>query len=77
LIKNDWERGFGLRTTKNLIINSELNGNFVIISGTKGFFVNRKNEVFFPLGTWSWEGTIIIMRLNKVKKPIELIQYVE
>lgn len=76
-IKKDKERGYGLRTTKKLVTQSELNGKFLIISGTKGYFSEKDRDLFFDLETWAWEGTIIIMRLNKVQNLVNYTDYVE
>ena len=76
-IKKDKERGYGLRTTKKLVTQSELNGKFLVISGTKGYFSEKSRDLFFDLETWAWEGTIIIMRLNKVQNLVNYTDYVE
>lgn len=76
-VKKDKERGYGLWTTKKLVTQSELNGKFLIISGSKGYFADNDRELWFNLPSWHWQGAIVILRMNKVKNKINLYDYVE
>ncbi|MFH1453962.1 MAG: DUF6398 domain-containing protein, partial [Armatimonadota bacterium] len=57
------ERGYGLRTTRNLITESPLNGEFLILSGQSGYYKGKNNELLFDLSC-RWEGTIILLRVK-------------
>jgi len=70
------ERGFGLRTTKKLITESLLKGEFLILSGKGGYYSNKENERFFNLNC-DWKGTIVLLRVNKTKRNINYIRYIE
>jgi len=70
------ERGFGLRTTKNIITKSLLNGKFLIVSGSAGYYANKKKQQFFSLNPY-WHGTIVSIRINKVKGRIDIYRYLE
>jgi len=70
------ERGFGLRTTKNLITRSLLKGEFLILSGQGGYYSGKGNEEFFNLNC-DWKGTIVLLRVNKTKRNINYTRYIE
>lgn len=70
------ERGFGLWTTKRLITESPLKGGFLIISGQSGYYENRKKKILFHLPCY-WQGTIILLRINKTGEKINYTHYIE
>lgn len=70
------ERGYGLSTTRNLITESPLNGEFLILSGQNGYYKNKNNEILFDLDC-EWKGTIILLRIKQTKKKIDYTKYIE
>lgn len=76
-IKKTDERGFGLWTTKKMIMQSPLHGKFLIISGGKGYFSESGRELIFDLESWHCQGTMVILRMNKVEKQFDYTPYVE
>lgn len=76
-VKDDVERGRGLRTTKALVTHSPLNGSFLIISGSCGYYAETKKQTWLNLGEWAWDGAIIAFRIRRVNKPVDIYPYVE
>ena len=76
-VKDDVERGKGLRTTKALVTQSALNGKFLIISGGCGFYAETTKQTWLNLGDWQWKGAIIAFRINRVNKAVDIYPYVE
>jgi len=74
--KKDDTRGTGLPSTKNLIINSLLHGKFLLLSGNSGYYENRKNKKRFIIKSY-WKGTIILLRLYKIKRKINIYPYID
>jgi len=46
------DRGFGLRTTKRLITESSLKGEFLVLSGQNGYYGSRNEEMLFNLNCY-------------------------
>lgn len=76
-VKDDVERGKGLRTTKALVTQSPINGKFLIISGNCGYYADAKKQTWLNLGVWQWNGVIIALRINRVSEPVNIYPYVE
>lgn len=74
--KKDNGRGTGLPSTKNLIINSLLHGKFLLLSGNSGYYENKKNTRRFMIESY-WKGTIILLRLYKIKRKINIYSYID
>ena len=70
------DRGFGLWTTEKLVTESSLNGEFLVLSGKSGYYRNRNKRILFNLNCY-WQGTIILLRINKTKEKIDYTQYIE
>lgn len=70
------ERGYGLRTTRDLVTQSAFLGSFLVISGACAYYADKKKETF---RTWenTWDGAIIILRMNLPKEAINIFNYVE
>lgn len=72
------KRGTGIRTTRALITNKEMNGEFLIMSGNVAFLhSSQRREIFFRLKNYDWHGTLIIGRLNKPVTKFDWTRYVQ
>ncbi len=70
-------RGFGIKTSKNLLING-LGGNYLMISGEALYIKTSEVENFVKMPpTISWKGTIIAMRIPYQNTNFSYINYVE
>lgn len=69
-------RGYGLWTTKRLTTESSLRGEFLIISGQSGYYESREKKMLFNLPRY-WQGTIILLRINKTGEKIDYTRYIE
>ncbi len=69
------ERGYGLRTSKELVTKGML-GEFVLISGEAFYFANSKMETIsqFPI---NWEGVVISYRIPLPESKIDFYNFVE
>ena len=75
--KNNKERGYGLWSNLNLVMNG-LGGEFLIISGNGGVLVNKEGHKLFKLqepNTYS--GTLISIRVSNERKEVNLYEYLE
>lgn len=70
------ERGYGLWTTRRLITESLLKGEFLILSGRGGYYKSREKELLFNLKCY-WKGTIVLLRINRTKRKIDYTRYIE
>lgn len=70
------DRGFGLWTTKRLVTESSLKGEFLVLSGQSGYYKSRSKEALFNLSCY-WQGTIVLLRVNKTKETVDYRRYVE
>lgn len=70
------ERGFGLWTTRRLITQSPLMGDFLILSGKNGYYERKDNKMLFNLDCF-WQGTIVLLRINKTKEKVDYTKYIE
>lgn len=70
------ERGFGLGTTKKLIVDG-LGGQCFILSGSAGYLASPKQEINFGLNGMSWQGVIIAFRIPKITNPIDVSKFWE
>lgn len=70
-------RGFGIKTSKELLING-LGGNYLMISGEALYIKTTEVESFVEMPpTISWKGTIIAMRIPYQNTNFSYINYVE
>ena len=75
--KEEQGRGFGLRTSKNLVLEG-LNGEMYILSRKGALILNPKNkEKSQELMKNALKGTLIYMRFSAPKKGLNIIEYVE
>ncbi len=75
--KEEQGRGFGLKTSKNLVLEG-LNGEMYIISKKGALILNPKNkEKSQELMKKALKGTLIYMQFSAPKKGLNIIKYVE
>ncbi|MFH1310791.1 MAG: ATP-binding protein [Nanoarchaeota archaeon] len=75
--KEEQGRGFGLRTSKNLVLEG-LNGEMYILSRKGALVLNPKDkEKSQELMKKALKGTLIYMRFSAPKKGLNIIKYVE
>ena len=69
------ERGFGLRTSKDLITKG-MSGEFILISGSAFYFANSKKEIIssFPV---NWQGVLVSYQIPTPKLKIDYLHFVE
>ncbi|MFH1444505.1 MAG: hypothetical protein ABIG34_03890 [Candidatus Peregrinibacteria bacterium] len=73
----DIRRGTGLWNTRLAIINQQLKGEFLILSGDTAFVQSEgQNGQFLKLSETQWNGTIVMMRLVKPVVPFSIYDYV-
>ena len=70
-------RGYGLATTKKMIV-SGLGGSFAMISGSSVYILDERGGRFLDSSrTVKMAGTIIMMRIPYINKEFKYINYVE
>lgn len=70
-----YEPGQGIRTTKNLLSNTETNGTFLLISGNALYYKDSQIEKYFNLQHSRWNGTIVNM-VVKIPSIVDIYKYV-
>lgn len=70
-----YEPGQGIRTTREMLSSTDINGSFMIISGNAGYYINAHIEKYFNLNYSSWNGTIVNMVI-KVPTHVDIYKYV-
>lgn len=71
----DSERGYGIKTSLKLVTESELNGEFLIISG-KACYSGMKKQLFKTTRLF-WQGAIIMIRIKKPTHKVDIYKYIE
>jgi hypothetical protein len=74
--KSDKERGFGVRTSKEIVCKC-LDGCFTIISGSYALLASKDNEKLVKLPDFHWQGVIVGYRINKPKGAVDITPYLE
>lgn len=74
--KPNKERGYGIRTSKNVVCNA-LGGEFVYLSGSAVLFSNKERERLAILPDFYWQGVIIAYRIPKPATPIDIYPFLE
>lgn len=75
-VKKDPDRGFGVRTSKNMVCKALKGGGFIIISGSCALISVGKEEKLVSLPNFHWQGVIISYRIPKPTGPIDYLKYV-
>ena len=74
----EMKRGTGIRNTRLAITNQEIQGEFFIMSGDAAFLHSVSHgEHLIKLSNYFWEGTMIVMRLNRPITQFNLYNYVK
>lgn len=74
--KKSDERGFGIWTTKRMIVEG-LGGQCFILSGSAGYIAMPGNEQPFTLKDVSWNGVIVAFRIPDITQPFDHTRYLE
>lgn len=74
--KSNRERGYGLRTSKNVVCKA-LDGGFILISGSAALVSNNKKENILTLPDFYWKGVIIAYRIPKPLSAVNIYEYIE
>lgn len=75
-IKPDKERGYGVRTSKNVVCKA-LGGQFILISGSAALASEQGRERLVSLPEFSWKGVVIAYRIPIPQQPIDISPYLE
>lgn len=75
-VKLDKERGYGVRTSRNIVCDG-LDGHFVLISGSVALISRKNQNQIVNLDGFYWQGVIIAYRIPKLHKPIDITTYLE
>lgn len=71
-------RGTGIKYTRAAITNKEINGEFFIMSGEASFLHSAINgENFINFKKYFWQGTLVMLRLNRPIATFNLYNYVK
>ncbi len=70
------DRGFGLRTSKDLICRG-LGGEFMLISGQSAYAVRGKDEISPVIPEFNWQGTLIYYKFPRPTSPVNINLYLE
>lgn len=74
--KSDVERGFGLRTSKQVVCEA-LRGGFVLITGDAALYSVGDTEQLVNLPKFNWRGVIVAYRIPKPKGTVDISPYLE
>lgn len=74
----DIRRGTGIKNTRAAITNKEINGEFFIMSGDAAFLHSAiQGQKFFKLSNYSWNGTMVMLKLNRPVSQFNIYNYVK
>jgi anti-sigma regulatory factor (Ser/Thr protein kinase) len=76
-VKRDKERGYGIRTSKDVVCNALKGGGFILISGSCALVSVKQKEKLVSLPDFYWKGSIIAYRIPKPTEPIDIYRYLE
>lgn len=74
--KKEKERGYGIRTSKNVVCNG-LGGSFTLISGSAAYLVEQHDEKLVRLPQFNWPGVVISYRIPQPNGAIDITPYLE
>lgn len=75
--KKEKERGYGLRTSKDIICKALNGGGFILISGSGVLISDKQGDNLGSLADFYWQGAIIAFRIPKPTGAIDIWKYVE
>lgn len=70
------ERGFGLRTSKDIVCKA-LGGSFSLISGSFAYITEVQKEHSFNLPNFYWQGVIIAYRIPRPTQTLDITPFLE
>lgn len=71
------KRATGIRNTRKAITNHEIQGEFFILSGDSAFLhSSREGEKLIRLQNFFWNGTIIMLKINRPSTTFNMYTYV-
>lgn len=76
-VKKDKERGYGVRTSKDVVCKALKGGGFIMISGSCAFVSIGEKEKLVSLPNFYWQGVIIAYRIPKPTGFIDYFKYLE
>lgn len=76
-VKKEKERGYGIRTSKNVVCKALNGGGFILISGSSAFIAKAKSEKLVSLPNFYWQGVIISYRIPKPAGSIDISKFIE
>ncbi len=75
--KSDVERGFGLRTSLNLL-SEGLNASCLIVSGSAGLIAKKNRMAFYSMEELNrFDGTLISTRIPDKLKKVDIYDYID
>lgn len=74
--KKEKERGYGIRTSKNVVCKA-LGGSFTLISGDTAFLAEQHSEKLVHMPEFNWQGVIISYRIPQPTGRIDIMPYLE
>lgn len=75
-IKKEKERGYGIRTSKDIVCEALKGGGFILLSGSSAFVATEKGEKLVSLPDFYWQGVVIAYRIPKPTGPIDISKYI-
>lgn len=76
-VKKERERGYGIRTSKEVVCKALNGGGFILISGSCALVSTRQGDKLVSLPDFYWQGSIISYRIPKPTGPIDYLKYTE
>lgn len=74
--KHDKERGYGIRTSKQVVCKA-LGGEFVFISGSAALISTKDRERLVALPDFYWDGVVIAYSIPIPEHPVDISPYLE
>jgi len=74
-VKKDTSRGYGVRTSKDVVRKALKGGGFIMISGSCALISVGKKEKLVSLPNFYWQGVIIAYRIPKPTGAVDYLKY--
>jgi len=75
-VKKDTDRGYGVRTSKDVVCKALKGGGFILISGSCALVSIGEREKLASLPNFYWQGVIIAYRIPKPTGSVDYLRYV-
>ncbi len=76
-VKKEKERGYGIRTSKDVVCKALKGGGFILLSGSSAFIASEGSEKLVSLPDFYWKGVIVAYRIPKPTGLIDISKYIE